>query len=82
MNATQTTTPTAPQVKPLTGRGFPGLRCISCGETDCVALCLADVTAFTCTSCDAEFSADEVHEHLMAWHRVMAWIGQAPEVEG
>ncbi len=63
-------------------RGFPSLTCVLCGEADCVRLDLSDLDTFTCTSCEADFTLDEVREHLAAWGRVVVWIESAPAVEG
>jgi hypothetical protein len=47
-------------------RGFPGLRCILCGEKDCVKLRLLDCT-FLCDQCEEEFDAEDVRAHLHGW---------------
>ena len=63
-------------------RGFPGLTCFKCGETDCISLAgLSDLSAddaFTCRECNTDFSAADVREMLDGWSRLLAWIDAAP----
>ena len=63
-----------PEVK----RGFAGLGCILCGQTDGVGLDLDDCSTFRCRECNDEFTAEDVQEHLAAWTQVLAWANQAP----
>jgi hypothetical protein len=58
-------------------RGFPGLRCILCGEKDCVKLRLLDCT-FLCDQCEEEFDAEDVRAHLQGWDAVVRWVNSAP----
>jgi hypothetical protein len=58
-------------------RGFPGLRCILCGEKDCVKLRLLDCT-FLCDQCEEEFDAEDVRAHLQGWEAVLRWVNSAP----
>jgi hypothetical protein len=69
-----TVPPARPPVKPGTqpalsvvpaARGFPGLPCLRCGETDTATVNLGDVLTFACTSCDQVTTATEVEEHLV-----------------
>ncbi len=61
-------------------RGFPGLRCLKCGESDCITLQLADVEQFACSQCNEEYTAGEVRDAFAAWQTVLAWIEVAPTV--
>lgn len=76
---TQTTTKTTDAK--TTNRGFKGVPCIKCGETDCVRLDLADVKLFTCTSCEEEFAAEDVEAIISAWDGVLSWVKMAPVTE-
>ena len=62
-----------------TTRGF-AVACIHCGETGCVRTDLSDLSQFVCTSCDTEFTADDVREFVRQWAKVLAWIDTAPEM--
>ena len=73
--ATETETETT--TKGSTRRGFSGLACIKCGEADAIRVNVADMT-FGCSSCDDEFDAEAVREHLASWARVLDWIELSP----
>lgn len=76
MNATLPLTQTPPASK-----GFPGLRCPLCGSTDIQALYLDDLTTCRCTSCEEDYTLDDVRELVAAWSRVLNWIDSAPTAE-
>ena len=61
-------------------RGF-ATRCLHCGEADTVRVDLSDVGSMTCSSCDAEMTAEDVREAIGAWQRVLAWLETAPAYE-
>lgn len=63
-----------------TTRGFKA-PCIKCGEEATVRLDLSDLDAFTCSSCDAEFTADDVRAFVAEWAKVLSWIDSAPVVK-
>ena len=72
--------PTATETTPkATTRGF-SCRCILCGAEESVRVDLHDLTSFTCTACEDDFTADDVREHVKAWAKVLAWIDTAPEI--
>jgi hypothetical protein len=77
---TTTTTETRTRTKADDRRGFPGLRCLKCGEEDTVRVNVADM-GLTCSSCDEGFSVAEVRDMMASWTRVLAWIDQAPAVK-
>lgn len=60
------------------GRGFKHIPCLKCGETDTVKVSL-DTMGFLCTSCDGEWTADDVRAVMDAWTKVLAWVELAPE---
>lgn len=66
---------------PSVKRGFPGLPCPQCAETDSVRVDLDNVASFTCTACDAEISADDVQTFIARWTPVLAWLDTAPAIE-
>lgn len=64
-----------------TTKGFD-VTCPFCGDTEAtVRIDLNDLTACTCSSCDAEFSPtqarDVAAEALRRWDRVVAWVAMA-----
>jgi hypothetical protein len=62
-------------------RGFPGLPCLYCTETDCIDLDLSDLDgkeAFRCGRCEAGFGLTDVRAKLYARGRVLAWIELPP----
>ncbi len=65
-------------------RGWQGLPCLYCQETDCVSLDLSDMTgdaALKCGQCETEFSLADVRAKLAAWAPVLAWCALVPEVK-
>jgi uncharacterized protein (DUF983 family) len=62
-----------------TQRGF-SVKCIACGEGETVRLDVHDVHTFHCSSCDGEFSADEVRTELARWGKLLAWLDSAPAI--
>jgi hypothetical protein len=66
---------------PATRRGFPGLQCPQCGDSDCITVRLNNVTEFHCESCDADMTDDDVRGIIAAWQRVLDWCAAAPAVE-
>ncbi len=64
--------------KTATAKGF-AVRCIHCGEEQSVRLLASDLHNFACSSCDAEFSADDVRAEIDAWARLLAWLDTAPD---
>jgi len=64
-----------------TKRGFPRARCLWCSEDDSVVMNLADVTAFRCQECEAEWTVEDVAQIVSDWQRVLAWVDQAPVIE-
>jgi hypothetical protein len=70
-----------PQVNPAgVRRGFPDLKCILCGESGGVRLCLEDLDVFQCSNCDGEFTAADVEAHVHLWSDVLLWVAQAPVI--
>jgi hypothetical protein len=43
-----------------------------------VRLDVHDVHTFHCTSCDAEFTADDVRAELARWTKLLTWLETAP----
>ncbi len=79
MNATPNLSPT-PTAAPV-ARGFLGLPCLYCSDTDCVTLDLSDMSgeeALACGQCDTKFSLADVQAKLDAWLPVLAWTALAP----
>ena len=58
-------------------RGF-SVPCLKCGETGSVRVALDDVSVFTCSSCDTEFTADEVRDAMASWSKLLRWLDTAP----
>jgi transposase-like protein len=63
-----------------TTRGF-AVRCLHCGQAECVRIDAHDLHNFTCTSCDAEFTVDDVRAEMARWAKLLAWLNTAPAVE-
>ncbi len=67
-----------------TPRGFSGICCIKCGESDCVAIDLHNLTgdeSISCAQCNTSFGLDDVRSLINQWQRVLAWVALAPEQE-
>lgn len=62
-------------------RGFPDLTCLNCGEHE-VFVYAGSLSYFHCGSCDVEYHRSEVERTLGAWQKFLAWIDQAPVLEG
>ncbi len=62
-----------------TMRGF-AVRCLHCSEEETVRLDVHDVHTFHCTSCDAEFTADDVRSEIARWGKLLAWLDSAPAI--
>ena len=62
-------------------KGFGLLPCIKCGNDCCVRLDLDDCDRFNCTSCDEEYTRDEVSMTLAKWRAVLEWIDTLPDVK-
>jgi hypothetical protein len=60
-----------------TAKGF-AVRCIHCGQEECVRLDVHNLDTFTCSSCDAEFTTDDVRDELARWAKLLAWLDTAP----
>lgn len=71
--------PDTPDASPV-ARGFT-VPCLRCGDTGCVRVSLDDVSRFTCSSCDADYSTDDVRDILASWNKVLTWLDSAPPVE-
>jgi hypothetical protein len=61
-----------------TKTGF-AVRCIHCADQDTVRVDVHDLNNFTCSSCDAEFTADDVRTELARWAKLLAWLDTAPD---
>ncbi len=59
-----------------TKTGF-AVRCLHCGEQECVRIDVHDLHTFHCASCDAEFTADDVQAEMARWARLLAWLDTA-----
>ncbi len=59
-----------------TAKGF-AVRCLHCGEEETVRLHVHDLNTFTCSSCDAEFTADDVRDEMGRWAKLLAWLDTA-----
>ena len=68
------TTPTVTQTCTEPERGFGLLPCPRCGEDTHIRLDLDDCAVFTCTSCEADFAADDVRNLVAVWSDVLARI--------
>jgi hypothetical protein len=64
-----------------TTRGFSVL-CLRCAEEETVRVDVHALHTFTCTSCDAEFSADDVRAEMARWEKLLAWLDTAPAFKG
>ena len=65
-------------------RGWQGLPCLYCAETDCITIDLSDMTgdeALKCGQCETSFSLDDVRAKMKAWAPVLAWCELAPVTE-
>jgi transposase-like protein len=62
-------------------KGF-GVRCLHCAEENAVRVDVHDLHTFTCTSCDAEFTAGDVREELARWGKLLTWLETAPALNG
>lgn len=60
---------------------FRGLRCVLCGQEDCVSVDLDDLETFRCRQCEEEFTRADVVQQVAAWGRVLAWVDQSAGVE-
>ena len=60
--------------------GFDGVRCLLCGETDTVSVTLSDTTVFHCSSCDNDYSVQEVKKQIQDWAAVVNWVLSAPKL--
>ncbi len=60
-----------------TQRGF-SVRCLHCGQEESIRIDAHDLHNFTCSSCDAEFTADDVREELARWGKLLAWLDTSP----
>lgn len=67
---------------PIGRRGFPGLRCLSCGE-ETVHVYLDEVHIFHCDNddCNVSWTADEVEAAMVAWAAVLNWVSLAPRLK-
>ncbi len=69
---------------PTVSRGFKGLPCIKCGEVDCLAIDLHDLTgddAIRCCQCDTAYSLADVNDLVNRWDAVLQWVSNAPVME-
>ena len=57
------------------------VKCICCGEEDSVFVNVADVDSFRCTSCDNEFTREEVQTMMDAWKRLFTFLDKFPTVD-
>ncbi len=55
------------------------LPCPLCGDAEArVLLDLSDLDTCSCTSCDADFSLDELAGRMKQWSALLAWRNAAP----
>jgi transcription initiation factor IIE alpha subunit len=55
------------------------LPCPKCGEPEAtITLHLSEGNLFTCTECEAEFSADDLHAIIRKWQKVLTWVEAMP----
>ena len=64
-----------------TKRGFK-VNCPFCGEDGNLRLEVEDVHSLTCSSCDAEFTTEDIRQVIDGWRRLLAWLDAAPELGG
>lgn len=65
-------------MKEHANRGFPGVRCILCGQVDSVTVHLHDVDVFHCSECGDEFTGENVKELMDSWQAVLDWTTKTP----
>jgi hypothetical protein len=58
-------------------RGFPGLRCLLCGEEDTLRLDLENLS-LSCGANDCEIEPAEVRSLIALWQKLLAWLETAP----
>lgn len=54
------------------------VRCILCGQVNCVNLDVEDGKTFHCTQCDETFDAGDVDTAVNNWLKVLAWAEHHP----
>jgi uncharacterized protein (DUF983 family) len=59
-----------------TAKGF-AVRCIRCGQEECIRLNVNNLDTFSCSACDEDFTADDVRTELARWARLLAWLDTA-----
>jgi transcription elongation factor Elf1 len=64
----------------LTTKGF-AVRCLHCGQEESIRIDAHDLHNFTCSSCDAEFTADDVRAEMARWGKLLAWLDSAPAID-
>lgn len=62
-------------------RGFAGIRCVHCGESDTMAIKLDDVHTLVCSGCSEEVTVDDLLAAVNKIHRLVKWLNTAPAIE-
>jgi transposase-like protein len=62
-----------------TTRGF-AVRCLHCSQEETVRIDAHDLHTFHCSSCDGEFTAEDVRAEMARWGKLLAWLDSAPAV--
>lgn len=63
-------------------RGFEGLVCPGCGETDTLRVTLDAADVIECSDCDGLWTPDAIRRLLLNWEAVLAWVESAPKLDG
>lgn len=62
-----------------TPKGFEGLRCPHCGETDTLSVQVDDLT-LSCRECSEDVTRADVEAVIDAYSRLLKWIDSAAAV--
>lgn len=63
-----------------TKRGFR-VDCIHCGERGTVSVDLGDLENFSCSSCEGNWTAEDVRKNMAEWAVVLEWVSASPIAE-
>ncbi len=56
------------------------MRCLHCSQEETVRIDAHDLHTFHCSSCDGEFTAEDVRAEMARWGKLLAWLDSAPAV--
>lgn len=58
-------------------KGF-NVKCVKCGQEECVSLAAHDLEQFSCSECGETFTAQDVVAMMKEWAALLKWIETAP----